>query len=194
MERGEKRRLLLWSAGSFLSGLVAGGFIATKLFSPSLPPATLPLSVLLAEAHRFLDQGKTAEAERAYQSILARDPGYPEALTHLGNIAFQRGDVAGALSYYDEALRRDPSYAHALWDKGVALRAKGELAGAIAAWESFARLFPPDSPDVITVKQWIAEAKNPPGSSKPVSLAPTETLKELSRQSTKNLVKDKAAR
>ena len=108
---------------------------------------------------RRLDKGELAEAEKGYQAILARDPGNPEALTHIGNIAFQRGDVEKALLYYEEALRRDPAYAHALWDKGITLRAKGDNAGAIAAWEAFARLFPADSKDVVQVRKWIKEAQ-----------------------------------
>lgn len=42
--------------------------------------------------------------------------------------------------------------------------------------------------------EWIAEAQSRLGSTKGVFLKPAEALKELSRQSTKNLVKDKAAR
>jgi tetratricopeptide (TPR) repeat protein len=148
---------------------------------------------LLKEAHRLLDQGRFPDAERAYQKILARDIGNPEALTHLGNIAFQRGDVDRALSYYDEALRRGPQYGHALWDKGIALRSQGDNAGAIAAWEAFARLYPADSQDVITVKQWIAEAQTQLGSGKAVSL-PEEMIRKLSKMSEPGVAKEKAIR
>lgn len=151
----------LWATGFFVFGVVVGGWLAARYFfsgSPP-PPSDLPLSSLLEKSHALLDKGELAEAEKIYRAILARDEGNVEALTHLGNIEFDRGDVGKALAYYDEALRREPSYAHALWDKGIALRAKGDDAGAIVAWESFARLFPADSSDVIQVKKWIAEAK-----------------------------------
>jgi tetratricopeptide (TPR) repeat protein len=190
----QKKVLLLCSAGSFLAGLVVGGFFGVGFFSSPPPPATLPLLDLLKEAHRLLDQGRFPDAERAYQNILGRDIGNPEALTHLGNIAFQKGDAERALSYYDEALRRDPAYAHALWDKGIALQGKGDDAGAIAAWEAFARLYPPDSSDVVTVKKWIAEAQARPGSGRAPSVKPDEMIRKLSKISEAGASKDKSAK
>lgn len=177
-----KKVLALWPAGLFLAGLVAGGLLTLRFFSPASPPPPFPIAASLEEAHRLLDKGLYDEAEKKYLAILARDPGNAEALTHLGNIAFRNGDAEDALRNYDEALLRDSSYAHALWDKGLALQAKGDNAGAIRAWEAFARLFPADSADVVTVKKWIAEAQKQRGSSKPVSLVPAEALKELSRR------------
>lgn len=186
-----KKALVIWAGGFFLAGMIVGGLLASKLFLPSSTPPLLPIPALLQEAHRLVDKGLYAEAEKSYQAILARDPGNSEALTHLGNIAFRGGDVRRALRYYDEALRYDLSYAHALWDKGVALRAKGDDAGAIAAWEAFARLFPPDSSDVVQVKEWIAEAKARLDSSKGISLKPPKGLGAPSKELTEGWVKDK---
>lgn len=172
-----KKALFVWPVGLFVAGLAAGAFLTLRFFSPASPPSPqLPLSTLLEEAHSLLDKGQYVEAERSYRTILSRDPANPEALTHLGNIAFQQGDKDQALRYYKEALRNDPSYAHALWDKGIALRAKGDDAGAIAAWETFARLFPPDSSDIIQVKKWIAEAQARLGPTSGVSLEGARTL------------------
>lgn len=165
--------MVVWVCGSFLAGIVVGGLLTLKFLSPA-STSTLPLPALLEEAHRLLDKGQLAEAEKRYQAVLTRDPGNPEALTHLGNIAFGRGDVDLALRHYDAALRQDSSYAHALWDKGIALQAKGDDAGAIKTWEAFAQLFPPDSSDVVTVKKWIAEAKARLASS---SLVPPKSFK-----------------
>lgn len=191
---GQKKALVIWAGSSFLLGMVVGGFLTSVFFFRASPPLPLAISAQLEEAHRLLDKGLDAEAEKSYQGVLSRDPGNPETLTHLGNIAFHWRDVEKALAYYEEALRRDPLYAHALWDKGIALQAKGDGVGAIAAWEAVAQLFPPDSADVITVKKWIAEAQGNLGSTKGVFLKPTETLKELSRRSSESVVKDKAAR
>ena len=129
----------------------------SKFFSPASPPPDIPIPQLLSETHLLLEKGQFAEAEKSYRAVLSRDPGNPEAITHLGNIASQRGDVETALRYYEEALRRDPSYIHALWDKGLAFRDKGDDVGAIQAWEAFVRLVPPDSKDAVTVKKWIDE-------------------------------------
>jgi tetratricopeptide (TPR) repeat protein len=145
----------------FLGGLVVGGLLTRAFFSPPSPPALLDIPAQLKEAHVFLDKNLLADAERSYLDVLKRDPGNPEALSHLGNVAFQQGDIERALRFYDMALQQDASYAHALWDKGIALRARGDNAGAVKAWEAFARLFPPDSPDVIQVQKWIAEAQAP---------------------------------
>ena len=176
--RYSKKALVFTAVGFFLGGLVVGSLLTRTFFLPMSPPALLPLSAQLEEAHRLLDKGRIADAEKSYQAILGRDPGNPEALTHLGNVAFQQEDLERALRNYEEALRRDPSYAHALWDKGLALRAKGDDAGAIKAWEAFVRLFPADSSDVVEVKKWIAEAQarlasassNPEGSTKKLLL------------------------
>lgn len=143
----------------FFSGLVVGGLLTRAFWSAPSPPPLLDISAQLKEAHVLLDKNLLSDAERMYLDVLKRDPGNPEALSHLGNVAFQEGDTERALRFYDMALQQDASYAHALWDKGIALRAKGDNPGAIKAWESFTRLFPPDSPDVIQVKKWIAEAQ-----------------------------------
>ena len=159
--RYTKKALLLSAGGFFLCGLLAGSLLTRALLSPASAPAFVDIPTQLKEAHVLLDKNLLADAEKSYQAVLNRDPGNPESLSHLGNVAFQQGDIERALRFYDMALQQDASYAHALWDKGIALRAKGDNAGAIKAWEAFARLFPEDSPDVVQVKKWIAEAQAP---------------------------------
>ncbi|MDP2604967.1 MAG: tetratricopeptide repeat protein [Deltaproteobacteria bacterium] len=153
------KALVFTAVASFVAGLVIGGLLTRAFFFPGSPPVILDISAQLQEAHALLDKNLFADAERSYLAILGRDPGNPEALSHLGNVAFQQGDIGRALRFYDMALQQDPSYAHALWDKAIALRDKGDNAGAIKAWEAFAGLFPLDSPDVVQVKKWIAEAQ-----------------------------------
>jgi len=153
------KALVFTAVGSLVAGLVIGGLFTRAFFLPASPAVILDISAQLKEAHALLDKNLLADAEKSYLAILGRDPGNPEALSHLGNVAFQQGDIARALRFYDMALQQDSSYAHALWDKGIALRAKGDDAGAIKAWETFARLLPPESGDVVQVKKWIAEAQ-----------------------------------
>jgi cytochrome c-type biogenesis protein CcmH/NrfG len=165
MERQYSKKTLVFSAvGFFVGGLLVGGLLTRAFLSAASPQALLDISAQLKEAHALLDKNVLADAERSYLAVLGRDPGNPEALSHLGNVAFQQGDIERALRFYDMALQQDSSYAHALWDKGIALRAKGDNAGAVKAWEAFVRLFPPDSSDVVQVKKWIAEAQAPLGS------------------------------
>ena len=160
MESQYSKKALVFSAvGSLVIGLVLGGLLTRALFLPASPPVVLDISAQLKDAHALLDKNLLADAERSYRAILGTDPGNTEAVSHLGNVAFQQGDIERAVRFYDMALQQDPSYAHALWDKGIALRAKGDNANAIKAWEAFAQLFPPDSSDVVQVKKWIAEAQ-----------------------------------
>lgn len=157
----KERKWLLALAATLLFIVGAGtGVLLVKHFDrPASSLPDLPIAQLLADTHRLLDKGQLADAERNYRLILERDPGNPEAITHLGNISSQRGDLDTALRYYDEALQRDPSYIHALWDKALTLRAKGDDAGAIKAWEAFVALVPPDSQDAATVRKWISESR-----------------------------------
>lgn len=157
--QGRKALWVLGAAALLIVGGVFGGLLVSKFFSPASPPADLPIPQLLAESHLLLEKGQFAEAEKNYRAVLNRDPGNAEAITHLGNIASQRGDLEAALRYYDEALRYDPSYIHALWDKGLALRDKGDDVGAIQAWEAFVRLVSPESKDAVTVKKWITDGQ-----------------------------------
>lgn len=191
-DRYSKKTLVSIAVGFFFTGLVVGSLATRAFFLPASPPALLPLPAQLEEAHRLLDKGLLADAEKNYLAILGRDPVNPEALTHLGNVAFQQGDTERALRFYDAALRENGSYAHALWDKGAALRAKGDDAGAIKAWEAFANLFPADSSDVIQVKKWIAEVRARLGS--PSSKLEGAPKKLLLEKPPKGLIEGKSSR
>jgi cytochrome c-type biogenesis protein CcmH/NrfG len=157
--QSRKGLLALGAALLFILGAGAGVLLVKKFYSPTASLPDLPISQLLANTHQLLDKGQLDEAERNYRLILDRDPGNPEVITHLGNIASQRGDLDTALRYYGDALQRNPSYLHALWDKALALRAKGNDAGAIQTWEAFIRLVPPESQDAATVNKLIAESR-----------------------------------
>ena len=154
-----KALLILGAALLFILGTGSGILLVRKSNPAPTSLPDLPISQLLADTHQLLDKGQLVEAERNYRFILERDPGNPEAITHLGNVVSQRGDLETALRYYDEALGRDPSYIHALWDKALALRAKGDDAGAIEVWKAFVALVPPDSQDAATVTKWIGESQ-----------------------------------
>ena len=59
----------------------------------------------LAEA--LLAQGIPDEAERAFESVLAREPGNARALSGSARIRLARGDADGALQRIQEAIRAD---------------------------------------------------------------------------------------
>ena len=88
-----RERKGLWALGAallFILGAGAGVLLVKKFYAPSPLLPNLPISQLLAETHLLLDKGQFDEAERNYRAVLDREPGNPEAITHLGNIAAQR--------------------------------------------------------------------------------------------------------
>ncbi|MBI2087193.1 MAG: tetratricopeptide repeat protein [Deltaproteobacteria bacterium] len=101
-----RKATVLWSVGFFVLGMGAGGLLTAIFYLPAPQPSPPAPSVSLEEAHRLLDKGQLPEAEKSYQSFLTRDPGNPEAITHIGNIAFQRGDVEKALLYSGKEVDR----------------------------------------------------------------------------------------
>lgn len=65
-------------------------------------------------AHRYLDDGQNREAFRHYMAVLDREP-HPEAMSHLGWIVFQDGDVDLGLQLLEASLERAPDDAETLW-------------------------------------------------------------------------------
>lgn len=63
---------------------------------------------LLRQAMQNYSQGKTAEAERLYQQVLATDFRNVDANYNLGAIAESKGDLNSAKRYYSAALKTSP--------------------------------------------------------------------------------------
>ena len=156
---------------------VSGGYLAFRLSAtaPASPaPANDPaaplqarliqdpndIPALLALAHIHLDRQELDSAESLYRRVLALDAKNAEAITHMGNVLFARGQVEAALAKYEEALRVQPGYIHALWDKANLLQqVTHDYAGAIRTWEAFIQAVGPDSQDAQTARTFIAEAR-----------------------------------
>jgi tetratricopeptide (TPR) repeat protein len=69
-----------------------------------------------------------AIAARAdFDAALQCVAGYAPALTNLGNLAFERGDVTEAIELYEAALRSDAEYAVACLNLGVAYKRSGRI-------------------------------------------------------------------
>jgi tetratricopeptide (TPR) repeat protein len=75
-----------------------------------------------------LDSGNYGAAERAYRSVLARDPGYPAAAAGLARIEAARGDFGPAIARYRRAVARIP-----LPEYVIGLGETEEAAGMAAA-------------------------------------------------------------
>lgn len=66
------------------------------------------------DAVQYLQAGEWLKSEMAHRRVLAKAPGHPPTLHHLGLIAFKRNDGAQAVEYIRESLACDPGY-HQAW-------------------------------------------------------------------------------
>ncbi|WP_240695311.1 tetratricopeptide repeat protein [Thermus caldilimi] len=57
---------------------------------------------------RAVSEGRREEAEAHFQRALSLDPEHHRALTNLGNLRLERGEVEAALELYQQALRLAP--------------------------------------------------------------------------------------
>jgi tetratricopeptide (TPR) repeat protein len=99
------------------------------------------------EANRLYEQGKFAEAAKAYESVRADGRVSPALLFNLGNAWFKSGETGRAIATYHEALRvtpRDP-------DVRANLKFARESVGARtteAAWRGWLHS--------LTLNEWLA--------------------------------------
>jgi tetratricopeptide (TPR) repeat protein len=97
---------------------------------------------LLAEAFALQQAGRLAEAEQAYNRILAEQPDHFDSLHLLAIIFHQRGDHAKALQHLDLALEINPNNIPALNNRGIALRALKRFEDALASYDRALALWP----------------------------------------------------
>jgi tetratricopeptide (TPR) repeat protein len=67
-------------------------------------------------------------------------PGYAPALTNLGNLLLEQGDVGEAIERYERAIRSDVEYALAYFNLSVAYKKSGRLAESVGALRQAQRL------------------------------------------------------
>jgi tetratricopeptide (TPR) repeat protein len=97
---------------------------------------------LLAEAFALHQAGRLAEAENAYNQILATQPDHLDSLHLLGIVFHQRGDHAQALRQLDRALKINPNNIPALNNRGIALRELKRFEEALASYDRALELWP----------------------------------------------------
>ena len=97
---------------------------------------------LLTEAFALQQAGRLAEAEQAYNRILATQPDHFDSLHLLAIIFHQRGDHAQALRHIDLALKIDPNNIPALNNRGIALRELKRFEDALASYDRALELWP----------------------------------------------------
>jgi tetratricopeptide (TPR) repeat protein len=108
----------------------------------------------LADAHNSLGKlavhSDLAKSEDHFKRALEADPRHHRALTNLGNIELERGEIAQAIERYREAIKLSPDYATAHNNLAAALRRTGKLSESVAALKRAQRL---------TVKQVSASTR-----------------------------------
>jgi len=101
-----------------------------------LPPTFPPdLERTLSDATRQHARGNLDAAERAYRTILDREPAQPDALHYLGVVALQRGRVGQAIELLRQALAARPEDAGARINLGNAYQAGRDFEAAAAEFE-----------------------------------------------------------
>jgi protein O-GlcNAc transferase len=102
------------------------------------------MTQLIQTAMTFHGQGRLAEAERAYSSVLAQDPDQFDALHLLGVLKLQQGNAAAAHAMISRALKLRPESTDALCNLSAALLALNRDAEALAACERILASDPAD--------------------------------------------------
>jgi tetratricopeptide (TPR) repeat protein len=97
---------------------------------------------VVAGAMTHFQEGRSAEAERAYRTALTIVPRDPIVTHNLGVTIAAQGRHRDAIGCFEEALTADPGFVSAHYNRGVALMALGETQEAIKALSRAATLEP----------------------------------------------------
>ncbi|MFN3180217.1 MAG: tetratricopeptide repeat protein [Thermus sp.] len=103
---------------------------------------------------RAVGEGRREEAEVRFQRALALDPYHHRALTNLGNLYLERGEVEAALDLYQRALKLAPDDPLVHENLAALYKKKGDLDRMVAHLKRATRLKmgPPVSLDPLTGK------------------------------------------
>ncbi len=113
--------------------------IAALLGQPSLP-ASERAFLLNKRGVARIGMGATQEARADFDAALDLQPSHAPALTNLGNLLLEEGDVEGAIARYRAAIAADREYAIAYLNLGVAYKRSGRIAEGVRALREAQRL------------------------------------------------------
>lgn len=89
---------------------------------------------------RAVREGSRAEAEAHFQKALALDPEHHRALTNLGNLFLERGELEAALDFYQQALKLAPEDPLVHENLAALYKRKGNLDQMVAHLKRATRL------------------------------------------------------
>ena len=103
---------------------------------------------------RAVREGRREEAEARFQKALALDPHHHRALSNLGNLYLERGELEAALDLYQRALKLAPEDPLVHENLAALYKKKGDLDRMVAHMKQATRLKmrPPVSLDPLTGK------------------------------------------
>jgi tetratricopeptide (TPR) repeat protein len=97
-------------------------------------------------------QGRFADAEAAWQSVLKSNPANAEACAHLGLLAARQEHYQEAVSYYQRALVLNPGFPNLRLNLGLALFKSGDLKQAVVVFQPLLAKLNPDSAEAQQVR------------------------------------------
>jgi tetratricopeptide (TPR) repeat protein len=90
---------------------------------------------LLQQAISLYQAGQADKAAAICRNVLQRQPGQPDALHILGNVAKDQGQLQQALKFFQQGLRTAPGHVHLLNSAGLLFRKMGYLQQAQECFE-----------------------------------------------------------
>lgn len=97
---------------------------------------------LLQQAISLYQAGQADKAAAICRNVLQRQPGQPDALHILGNVAKDQGQLQQALQHFQQGLRVAPGHVHLLNSAGLLFRKVGYVQQALECFEQAIKIDP----------------------------------------------------
>lgn len=131
----------LWIIGILITGTAGALAQSAPAMQNPGPPAT---SSLGWKAQQLEQQGRNAEAEQLWRSVLQSQPRNPEALAHIGLDEARQEHYPEAITYYRKALVISPALPDLRLNLGLAYFKSGQFRDAAVEFASELRKHPGD--------------------------------------------------
>lgn len=109
-------------------------------------------------ARAFEREGKVADAEVEWRSLLTSQPSDPEAFAHLGLLEARQEHYKEAIVDYRKALSLNPKMPNLRMNLGLSLFKSGDLRAAIETFEPLLKSEPKSSPEALRLVTLIGMA------------------------------------
>jgi tetratricopeptide (TPR) repeat protein len=123
------------SRGRALAALARGDYLgAERELGEALTVADTPADRAFLLNKRGVARvalGRKDDALDDFRAALLGDPSFAPALTNIGNLLFEAGDVDAAIAQYEAAVRADDYYAIAHLNLGIAYKHAGRVAEGV---------------------------------------------------------------